>query len=64
MRSTLVAVGLLVMNLFGVGPGPWITGMLGDRFSLTVGLLSSLGVVLLAVVPFTIGALALRKARA
>ena len=63
VRSTLVAVGLLVMNLFGVGPGPWITGLLGDRFSLTVGLLSSLAVVLTAVVPFTLGAMALRKAR-
>ena len=56
VRSTVVAIGLLVINLFGVGPGSWITGMVGDRFSLTTGLLSSLAVVSLAIVPFAIGA--------
>jgi MFS family permease len=61
-RSTIVAVGLLVMNLFGVGPGPWITGLIGDHYSLTAGLMSSLGVVLLSVVPFSLGALAQRRA--
>jgi MFS family permease len=63
-RSTLVAVGLLVTNLLGVGPGPWITGLLGDRYSLTVGLLSSLGVVALSVVPFSLGALSQGRAQA
>ena len=57
-RSTLVAVGLLVMNLLGVGPGPWITGMIGDRHNLTTGLMLSLVVVLMSVVPFSLGALA------
>ena len=61
-RSTMVAVGLLALNLLGVGPGPWITGLIGDRYSLTAGLLSSLGVVLLSVVPFSLGALAQRRA--
>lgn len=56
VRSTLVAFTLLVMNLFGVGPGPWITGMIGDRSSLTEGLLLSLAVALAAVVPFVVAA--------
>ncbi len=56
-RASTVAFALLVLNLLGVGPGPLVTGILGDRYGLTVGLLSSLGVVALAIVPF---ALALR----
>jgi MFS family permease len=59
-RSTTVAFALLVLNLLGVGPGPLVTGILGDRVNLTFGLLVSLGVVLVSVVPF---ALALRAAR-
>jgi MFS family permease len=59
-RSTTMALALLVVNLLGVGPGPLITGMLGDRYGLTLGLLASLGVVLAAVVPLT---LALRAGR-
>jgi len=59
-RSTTLAFALLVMNLAGVGPGPLITGLLGDRRSLTFGLLVSVVVYLLALVPFT---LALRIAR-
>lgn len=56
VRSTLVAFTLLVMNLLGVGPGPWITGVIGDRSSLTEGLLLSLAVALMAVVPFVVAA--------
>jgi predicted MFS family arabinose efflux permease len=56
MRSTMIAVGLLALNLFGVGFGPWITGVIGDQYGLTTGLLSSLVFVLLAVIPFAIGA--------
>lgn len=56
VRSTIVAVALLVMNLLGVGPGPWITGVLGDAFSLTSGLLSSLAVGLASTIPFALGA--------
>jgi len=52
IRSSAVAFGLLVMNLLGVGPGPWITGMIGDRVSLTMGLLSSVGVSTLSIVAF------------
>jgi MFS family permease len=59
-RSSTVAVALLVLNLLGVGPGPLVTGLIGDQRSLTAGLLSSLVVVALALVPF---GLALRRAR-
>jgi hypothetical protein len=55
-RSTAVAFALLVMNLLGVGPGPLVTGMIGDARSLTLGLLVSLGVVATAIVPFVLAA--------
>lgn len=51
-RSTMVAFALLVLNLLGVGPGPLVTGMIGDHSSLTLGLQTSLVVVGLAIVPF------------
>ena len=60
-RSTVIAFALLVMNLLGVGPGPLVTGWLGDVRSLSFGLMSSQAIVLLAIVPF---ALALRSRRA
>jgi len=55
-RSTMIAFALLCINLLGVGPGPLITGMIGDAHGLTLGLLSSLGVVALAVPAFAIAA--------
>jgi len=55
-RSTAVAFALLVMNLLGVGPGPLVTGVIGDAHSLTLGLLVSLGVVATAIVPFALAA--------
>ena len=56
VRSSAVALGLLVLNIVGVGPGPWITGMIGDHASLTMGLLSSVGVSTLSVVAFAAAA--------
>jgi predicted MFS family arabinose efflux permease len=56
IRSTAVAFALLAMNLLGVGPGPWITGMIGDASSLTAGLLLSLAVGVSAVIPFALAA--------
>ena len=56
VRSSVVAFCLLVMNLAGVGPGPWITGIIGDRASLTMGLLGSVGVSTLSVVAFAAAA--------
>jgi MFS family permease len=55
-RSSAIAMGLLLINLLGVGPGPWVTGLIGDRWSLTAGLVISIGVALGAVVPFTLAA--------
>jgi MFS transporter, Spinster family, sphingosine-1-phosphate transporter len=55
-RSTMVAFALLVLNLLGVGPGPLITGIIGDRRSLGYGLLASVIVTALAVIPFALAA--------
>jgi MFS transporter, Spinster family, sphingosine-1-phosphate transporter len=55
-RATAVAFALLVMNLLGVGPGPLVTGMIGDARGLTTALVVSLGVVALAIVPFALAA--------
>ena len=55
-RSTVAAFALLVLNLLGVGPGPLITGMIGDRSTLSYGLLISLGITVLAVIPFAFAA--------
>ena len=55
-RSTMVAFALLVLNLLGVGPGPLFTGMIGDRRNLTEGLLASVVITLMAVVPFALAA--------
>jgi predicted MFS family arabinose efflux permease len=55
-RATTVAVALLAVNLLGVGPGPLVTGILGDRYGLTAGLIASVGVAALALVPLTIAA--------
>jgi hypothetical protein len=55
-RATTVAFALLVMNLLGVGPGPLITGIIGDARGLTTALVASLAVVALAIVPFALAA--------
>jgi predicted MFS family arabinose efflux permease len=55
-RSTMVAFALLVLNLLGVGPGPLITGMIGDDRGLSFGLLVSLAVTAFAIVPFAFAA--------
>jgi MFS family permease len=61
-RASTMAFALLAINLLGVGPGPLVTGAIGDAHGLTLGLMTSLGVVALAIVPI---ALALRlRARA
>jgi MFS family permease len=59
-RSTMIAFAMLVINLLGVGPGPLVTGMIGDARGLTLGLLSSLLVAGLAIPAFAIAA---RRAR-
>jgi predicted MFS family arabinose efflux permease len=42
--GSVVGLCLMALNLVGVGLGPWITGVIGDRASLTLGLVSSVGV--------------------
>ena len=56
IRSTVVAFALLVLNLLGVGPGPLVTGMIGDSRGLTSGLLMSLLVTGCAILPFALAA--------
>lgn len=58
-RATTVGFALLVLNLLGVGPGPLITGKIGDTVNLTLGLQVASGMVALAIPVFY---LALRKA--
>jgi len=55
LRASVIGLCLLVVNLVGVGSGAYVTGLLGDRTSLTAGLSWSLvpaagGVVLIALV--------------
>ena len=55
-RSSMVAFSLLVLNLLGVGPGPLITGRLGDLHGLTFGLMVGAAVAATAIVPFALAA--------
>jgi MFS family permease len=55
-RATTVAVALLAVNLLGVGPGPLVTGAVGDRYGLTAGLVSSVFVAACALVPLALAA--------
>jgi MFS family permease len=43
-RATVLGFALMALNLVGVGLGPWLTGVVGDRASLTQGLLESVAV--------------------
>ncbi len=54
--SSAVAFGLLVLNIVGVGPGSWLTGLIGDRASLTAGLLTSVAISTASVLAFTAAA--------
>jgi MFS family permease len=51
-RATVIGFLLLLINLLGVATGPYVTGLIGDRASLTEALLLSL-------VPAVLGALLL-----
>jgi len=58
LRASVIGFGLLVVNVVGVASGPYVTGLIGDRASLTAGLAWSLvpaaaGVVLLGLVGLT-----------
>jgi MFS family permease len=55
-RATVLGFGLLVTNLLGVATGPWVAGLIGDRVSLTAGLLTGLAVGASAIVPLLLAA--------
>jgi MFS transporter, Spinster family, sphingosine-1-phosphate transporter len=55
-RATAIAFLMLAINLLGAGPGPWLAGAIGDRSSLTEGLVLTTWIGLLAVVPFAFAA--------
>jgi MFS family permease len=59
-RATAIAFLMLAINLLGAGPGPWLAGAIGDRWSLTAGLLVTTAAGLLSIVPFTLAARSLR----
>jgi MFS family permease len=50
-RGAVLGFGLLTVNLLGVATGPWVTGLIGDRASLTAGLRVSLVVGALGLLP-------------
>jgi MFS transporter, Spinster family, sphingosine-1-phosphate transporter len=56
VRSGMIAFGLLVINLVGVGPGSLVTGVIGDHASLSAGLRLSVAVTLVGILPFTLAA--------
>jgi MFS family permease len=58
IRATIVAFLLLVINLFGTGLGPWITGMIADRYTIWAGLVTAVAVGYSALIP---GAIAARR---
>jgi MFS family permease len=62
-RATVIGSGLLVVNLLGVATGPWVTGLIADRSSLTTGLVASLGVMAAGLVLVLLAAVAQRHAR-
>ena len=58
IRATVVAFLLLTINLLGTGPGPWITGMIADRYTIWTGLVTAVAVGYLGLIP---GAIAARR---
>jgi MFS family permease len=64
IRGTAVAFLLLIINLLGSGPGPWITGLLGDRYGLQTALLSAICVGFASTVPFYLATRSYSKAKA
>ncbi len=56
ISATSVGFALFCFNVFGVGLGPLVTGWIGDLYSLSTGLLVSVFVGTLSVVPFYLAA--------
>jgi len=54
IRSTALAFLLVVLSVLGTGLGPWITGKIGDSYSLEKGLMISSVVGLTAIIPLSL----------
>lgn len=61
-RATVIGSALLVVNLLGVATGPWVTGLIADRTSLTTGLVASLGAMAAGLFLVLLAAVAVRRA--
>ena len=61
IRATIVAFLLLVINLLGTGLGPWITGMIADRYTIWAGLVSAVAVGYVGLIPGVIAARRYRR---
>ena len=59
-RATAVAFLMLAINLLGAGPGPWLAGAIGDRWSLTAGLVLTTSAGFLSIIPFALAARSLQ----
>ena len=62
-RATVLGFSLLAVNLLGVATGPWVTGLIADRTSLTTGLVASLGGMVAGLVLILLAAVAVRRTR-
>jgi MFS family permease len=62
-RATVIGFALVAVNLLGVATGPWVTGTIGDRASLTQGLVASLGVGAFGLLLLAVAAARLDRAR-
>lgn len=54
MRATGSAILYLVLNIIGLGGGPWCVGMLSDYLAPTLGV-QSLGTAMLYLIPAALG---------
>jgi MFS family permease len=61
-RATAIAFLMLAINLLGAGPGPWLAGAIGDRASLTLGLVVTTWIGMIAIVPFALAARSIKAA--
>lgn len=56
IRSTMIAFMTLAVSCIGTGAGPWVAGMIGDSYSLSLGLKVCAFVPLLGTIPFALAA--------
>ena len=61
LRASVLGFGLLIVTVLGVASGAYVTGLIGDRASLTAGLLWSLVPAVVGV--FLVGAVGVARLR-